>query len=129
MNTISHTLSTLLATALGVVLWVAAGLAAFAFTSVLVLGLAVAGLWAMLTGRKAWWTQLSEARKQAKGMWRARQTGTSSQSAQQAAQATQEQTEADDAPSAATARAPLAQRRFGRAARLGVTDVQPREAH
>ena len=135
MNTLPPVLSKLLAIALGVALWVAAGFAAFVTASALMLGLALAGLWAMLTGRKAWWTRLAEARqqvKQAQGMWRAGQAGQARQASQAgqataAASAAQSQSAqgdaASDAPSSAS-RTPLAQRRFGRAARLGVTDVQ-----
>jgi hypothetical protein len=137
MNTLPPVLSKLLAIALGVALWVAAGFAAFVTASALMLGLALAGLWAMLTGRKAWWTRLAEARqqvKQAQGMWRAgqaRETGAAAASAAQshaAAQSAQGDApapaSASDAPSSASRTTPLAQRRFGRAARLGVTDVQ-----
>jgi hypothetical protein len=135
MNTLPPVLSKLPAIALGVALWVAAGFAAFVTASALMLGLALAGLWAMLTGRKAWWTRLAEARqqvKQAQGMWRAGQAGQARQASQAgqataAASAAQSQSAqgdaASDAPSSAS-RTPLAQRRFGRAARLGVTDVQ-----
>ena len=131
MNTIADTLSKLLATALGVVLWVAAGLAAFTVTSVLMLGLAVAGLWAMLTGRKAWWTQLRDARKQASRMWGAR-SASSGHAAQADANPFGQTEHANQAPEAVDPRGqrtPLAERRFGRAGRLGVTDVQAREAH
>jgi len=131
MNSVSRILSNLLATAMGVVLWVAAGLAAFTVTSVLLLGLAVAGLWAMLTGRKAWWTQLRQAHtqaRQAQGMWRSRANAGQSAHADAASQAPH----FDQAPEAVDPRGqrtPLAERRFGRAGRLGVTDVQAREAH
>ena len=131
MNSVSRILSNLLATAIGVALWVAAGLAAFTVTSVLLLGLAVAGLWAMLTGRKAWWTQLRQAHtqaRQAQGMWRGRASAGQSAHADAASQAAH----FDQAPEAVDPRGqrtPLAERRFGRAGRLGVTDVQAREAH
>ena len=134
MNSVSRTLSNLLATAMGVVLWVAAGLAAFTVTSVLLLGLAVAGLWAMLTGRKAWWTHLRQAHtqaRQAQGMWRGRASAGQAAHAD-AADAFGQAPHFDQAPEAVDPRGqrtPLAERRFGRAGRLGVTDVQAREAH
>ena len=137
MNSVSRTLSNLLATAMGVVLWVAAGLAAFTVTSVLLLGLAVAGLWAMLTGRKAWWTQLRQAHtqaRQAQGMWRGRaaSSGHAAQATQADANPFGQTAHANQSPEAVDPRGqrtPLAERRFGRAGRLGVTDVQAREAH
>ena len=130
MNSVSRILSNLLATAIGVALWVAAGLAAFTVTSVLLLGLAVAGLWAMLTGRKAWWAQLRQVHtqaRQAQGMWRGRSAGQSAH-----ADASGQAAHVDQTPEAVDPRGqrtPLAERRFGRAGRLGVTDVQAREAH
>ena len=134
MNSVSRTLSNLLATAMGVVLWVAAGLAAFTVTSVLLLGLAVAGLWAMLTGRKAWWTHLRQAHaqaRQAQGMWRGH-AASSGHAAQADANPFDQTAHANQSPEAVDPRGqrtPLAERRFGRAGRLGVTDVQAREAH
>lgn len=137
MNSVSRVLSNLLATAIGVALWVAAGLAAFTVTSVLLLGLAVAGLWAMLTGRKAWWTQLRQAHtqaRQAQGMWRGRaaSSGHAAQATQADANPFGQTAHANQSPEAVDPRGqrtPLAERRFGRAGRLGVTDVQAREAH
>ena len=137
MNSVSRVLSNLLATAIGVALWVAAGLAAFTVTSVLMLGLAVAGLWAMLTGRKAWWSQLRQAHtqaRQAQGMWRGRaaSSGHAAQATQADANPFGQTAHANQSPEAVDPRGqrtPLAERRFGRAGRLGVTDVQAREAH
>ena len=135
--TASNPVTKLLGTVFHVAAWLGAGLLALSMGAMLMLGLAVAGLWAMLTGRKAWWTQLRQAHtqaRQAQGMWRGRAA-----SSGHAAQATQAdanpfgQTEhANQSPEAVDPRGqrtPLAERRFGRAGRLGVTDVQAREAH
>ena len=137
MNTLPPVLSKLPAIALGVALWVAAGFAAFVTASALMLGLALAGLWAMLTGRKAWWTQLRQAHtqaRQAQGMWRGRaaSSGHAAQATQADANPFGQTAHANQSPEAVDPRGqrtPLAERRFGRAGRLGVTDVQAREAH
>ncbi|ARU04308.1 hypothetical protein CCO03_06130 [Comamonas serinivorans] len=124
MNTVSRVLSDLLATAVRVLLWLTAGLAALTVTLMLMLGLALAGVWAMLTGRRAWWTQLRQARTASQAMWQARrQAAHGADHANPGAAA-----DAGDT-AASAARAPLAQRRFGRAGRMDVSDVSARKAH
>lgn len=112
MNVISQTLATLLA----VLLWITAGLAAFTVTAMVLIGLALAGVWAMLTGRRAWWTQLRQMHTM-RGAWR---PGAAPDAPRGHAADVAE-------PARAT---PFTRRRFGRAAgQVDVTDVSPRNVH
>jgi hypothetical protein len=97
-------------------LWITAGLAALSVTAMVLIGLALAGVWAMLTGRRAWWTQLRQMHAM-RGAWR---PGVAPNAPQCHA--------ADAAEPARPA--PFTRRRFGRAAgQVDVTDVSPRNVH
>ena len=120
MNEISQALTTLFASLLRVLLWVTAGLAALTVTAMVLMALALAGVWAMLTGRRAWWTQLRQMHAMRRGTWR---PGT-------AANASGSSAAGEAAAEPEHAATPFTRRRFGRAAgRVDVTDVTPRNVH
>lgn len=115
MNAISQTLTMFFARMLRVLLWVAAAMAAFTVALMVLMSLALAGAWALLTGRRVWWTQLRHMQK-TRGAWRFGTASTAN--ANSAGHATKaEQT------------APFARRRFGHANQAEVTDVSPRKVH
>ena len=116
MNSFFLALSGALSTVLRLLLWGMAGLAALSMALMLMLGLALAGAWAMLTGRRAWWSQLRHMQSM-RGHWMG------AKAAQAPEPASSERASAAGSPRASS---PLSRRRFGM---QDVSDVMPREVH
>lgn len=116
MNPFFQALSNALSMVLRVLLWGVAALAALSMALMLMLGLALAGAWAMLTGRRAWWSQLRHMQSM-RGHWMGAKASQTPEPAS---------TERASAAGSPRASSPLSRRRFGM---QDVSDVMPREVH
>ena len=126
MNHFFQALTDVFATVLRVLLWGVAGLAALSVALMLMLGLALAGAWAMLTGRRTWWTQLRHMQSM-RGNWMGAKSSADNAAANDPAQHGTGATTGARASATGSPRAGTLNRRRFRV--QDVSDVMPREVH